>query len=319
MRKANTWLNRHIFQSVLFILVCGYFFPLTPTPFLKNIIIALFTCMTFFTSLGTSLREFFTISRNPKIPLYILCVVHVATPLTAWIIGLLFFSDHHLIRIGYLISAAIPVGVTSVVWTSIVKGNVPVSLVTVTLDTMIAPVLLPVFIFFIAGVAVSIDYTAMIIDLLIMITLPSMLGMLAHDLTKGKTAPFADGAGGILSRFSLFGIIFLNAAFVSTSIIWSFFIVRILLVTGLIVAIGYFVGYTAGKIIRTDHPTTLSIIYNAGMRNIAMGLVIATSYFPPETAIPIALAMLFQQPFAALTAKIYAWKFPGYMKNARQS
>jgi predicted Na+-dependent transporter len=41
------------------------------------------------------------------------------------------------------------------------------------------------------------------------------------------------------------------------------------------------------------------------MRNIATGLVIATGYFSHEAAIPIALAMLFQQPFAALTAKIY--------------
>ncbi len=315
MKKACTWLNQHIFQFVLLILACGYFYPLTPTLFLKNIIVALFTCMTFCTALGTSLREFLGISRNPRIPLYILCVVHIATPLTAWIIGLLFFSDHHLIRIGYLISAAIPVGVTSVVWTAIVRGNIPVSLVTVTLDTMIAPVLLPLFIFFIAGVAVSINYTAMIIDLMIMITLPSLLGMLIHDLTEGKTAPFAEGAGGILSRLSLFGIIFLNAAFVSTSIVWSFFILEILLVTGLIVAIGYLVGYAAGRLIRTDHATTLSIIYNAGMRNIATGLVIATSYFPPETAIPLALTMLFQQPFAALTAKIYAWKFPDHAKS----
>jgi predicted Na+-dependent transporter len=86
-------------------------------------------------------------------------------------------------------------------------------------------------------------------------------------------------------------------------------------VTGLVTAIGYFVGYVAGKAIHSDHATMLAIIYNTGMRNIVTGLVIATGYFPPETAIPIALAMLFQQPFAALTAKIYRWRFPHYSND----
>jgi predicted Na+-dependent transporter len=315
MEKTNTWLNQRIFHFVVLALVCGYFLPLTPTPALKNLNIVLFSYMTFATSLATSFSEFLKICRNPKIPLYILGIVHIVTPIIAWIIGLLFFPDRHLIRIGYLISAAIPVGITSVVWTAIVKGNIPVSLVTVTLDTIIAPVLLPVFILFVVGVAISIDYTAMIIDLLVMITLPSVIGMLLYDFSGGRTASFAEGVGGILSRISLFGIIFLNVAFVSASIVWSALILKILLVTGLIVAIGYFVGYAAGKAIRSDHATTLSIIYNTGMRNIVTGLVIVTSYFPPEVAIPIALALIFQQPLAALTARIYRWKFPDYAKE----
>jgi predicted Na+-dependent transporter len=305
MKKTNAWLTQRIFQFILLALVCGYFLPLTPTPALKNLNVALFAYMTFATSLATSFSGFLKISRKPKIPLYILGIVHIGTPIIAWIIGLLFFPDQHLIRIGYLISAAIPVGVTSVIWTDIVKGNIPVALVTVTMDTIIAPVLLPLFILFVVGVTISIDYTAMIIDLLVMITLPSVIGMLLYDVSGGRTASFNEGVGGILSRMSLFGIVFLNAAVVSTSIVWSPLILKILLVSGVLVALNYFAGYAAGKAIRCDHATTLSIIHNTGMRNLVVGLVIATSYFPPEVAIPLALAMLFQQPFAALTARIY--------------
>jgi len=312
MKKTNTWLSKRIFQFVLLALVCGYFQPLTQTPALKHLSIALFAYMTFATSLGISFSKFLRIARNPKIPLYILGIVHIVTPIVAWIIGMLFFPDQQLIRLGYLISAVIPVGITSVIWTDIVKGNVPVSLVTVTIDTLLAPLLLPAAILFIVGVAISIDYKAMIIDLLFMVTLPSITGMLLYDLTDGRTMSFAEGAGGILSRISIFGIVYLNAAFVSTWIDWSPLMLKILFVTGLIVSIGYFVGYAAGKAIRSDHATTLSVIHNTGMRNIVVGLVIATNYFKPETAIPVALAMIFQQPFAALTARIYSWKFPGY-------
>ena len=315
MQKTNAWISQRIFFFVLLALTGGYFIPLTPTLALKNLSLALFSYMTFATALATSFNEFLKVSRNPKIPLYILTVVHIVTPIVAWIIGILFFPNHHLIRIGYLISAAIPVGITSVIWTDIVKGNMPVSLVTVTMDTIIAPVLLPLFILFVVGVTIKINYSALIIDLLLMITLPSIIGMLLYDYTKGKTKSFAEGVGGILSRAALFGIIFLNAAFVSVSIVWSHLFFKILLVTGLVTAIGYFVGYVAGKAIHSDHATMLAIIYNTGMRNIVTGLVIATGYFPPETAIPIALAMLFQQPFAAITAKIYRWRFPHYSND----
>jgi predicted Na+-dependent transporter len=315
MKRTTAWLSRRIFYFVLLALVCGYFLPLAPTPALKHFAIALFAYMTFSASLSTSFHEFLRISRSPRIPLYILSIVHIVTPVIAWIIGMLFFPDQHLIRIGYLIGAAVPVGVTSIIWTEIVKGNLPVTLVTVSIDTIIAPVLLPLYILLVVGFTVSINYTSMIIDLLIMVTLPSIIGMLLYDMTGGKTTSFSEGVGGILSRISVFGVVYLNTAFVSSTIVWSPLMVHVMLVTCLIVASGYFVGYMAGTVIRSDHATTLSIIFNTGMRNIVLGLVIATSYFPPDTAIPIALAMLFQQPFSAVAAKVYAWKFPGYAKE----
>jgi predicted Na+-dependent transporter len=304
MNKIHAWLNRYMFLFVLMALAGGYFMPLAQTPAMNNLVMGLFAYMSFSTALVTSFREFVKISRNPGMPLYTLCIVHVAIPAVAWIVGLLFFPDDHMVRIGFLISAAVPVGITSLIWTHIVKGNIPVSLVVVSMDTIIAPLLLPLFILFVVGVAVNIDYLTMIFDLLVMITLPSVIGMLLHDFSEGKTKSFAEGIGGILSRLAFFGIIFLNSCFVAPFIVWSPLILKILLVTCLIVALGYFIGYAAGKAVRADRATIIAIIYSTGMRNIATGLVIATGYFSHEAAIPIALSMLFQQPFAALTAKI---------------
>ena len=304
------WLSRHIFQFVLLSLISGYFFPLQPTPSLKLLVMLLFSYMTFTTGLATSFRDFVRIAKTPGIPLYTLGVIHIATPIVAWVAGHLFFPGQHLIQLGYLISATIPVGVTSVIWTSIVRGNVALALVTVTMDTLIAPVLLPLFILLAAGISIQIDYPRMIFDLLIMITGPSIAGMLLHDATNGRIKAFASGFGGVLSRLSFFGVIFLNSTFVTPSIQWNSQILKILGVTSLVVAVGYILGYVAGRFIHAAPDIVLCIIYTTGMRNIATGLVIAMNYFTPETALPIALAMLFQQPFAALTAKIYHWRYP---------
>lgn len=312
-------MSRRIFLGVLFAMIAGYFCPLTPTPFLQNLIMVLFGYMTLATSLGTSFKEFLKISRNPKIPVYILSIVHIVTPVVAWIAGQIFFPDNHYIQMGYLISATIPVGVTSIIWTSLVKGNIPVSLVTVTMDTILAPLLLPLFILLFAGVSIHIDYAKMALELLFMITLPSLVGMLLYDTSKGRTKSFAQGGGGILSKLSFGGVIFLNSAFVTPTIEWSPYIFKILAVTLLLVAIGYLIGYVSSRLIHVNHECTLAIIFNTGMRNIATGLVIASSYFPPEVSIPIALSMLFQQPFAAITAKLYKKMFPDYLTENDRS
>lgn len=304
------WLSRHIFQFVLLSLVGGYFFPLYPSPFLKGLVMFLFAYMTFITGLSTSFREFVRIVARPGLPLYALGVIHIATPAIAWIAGRLFFPEQPLIQLGYLICATIPVGVTSVIWVSIVRGNVPLSLVTVTMDTLISPLLLPLFILVFAGVSVDLDYSRMIRDLLLMITMPSLAGMLLYDASKGRTGPFTSGVGGVLSRLAFFGVIFLNSAFVAPSVEWTSLIAKIFGVTCLTVAAGYLLGFAAGRFVSSEPETILVIVYTTGMRNIATGLVIAMNYFTPETSLPLALAMLFQQPFAALTAKVYQHFLP---------
>jgi predicted Na+-dependent transporter len=42
------------------------------------------------------------------------------------------------------------------------------------------------------------------------------------------------------------------------------------------------------------------------MRNISAGAVIATTYFPPQVAVPVVVGMLFQQVLAS---------FSGYLTN----
>ncbi|WP_241747152.1 hypothetical protein [Lysinibacillus sphaericus] len=40
------------------------------------------------------------------------------------------------------------------------------------------------------------------------------------------------------------------------------------------------------------------------MRNIAVGVVIATTYFPPKTVMPVVFGMLFQQALASFFSRI---------------
>ncbi|MCE5286982.1 MAG: bile acid:sodium symporter [Pelosinus sp.] len=304
--QINQWLSKRMFICVLSGLVAGYFIRIPISALLQNLMIVLFAYMTFITALGTSLKEFVRVLKWPRIPLYILFLVHFVTPLLAFVIGLLCFPDEPLVRIGYLVGAAIPIGVTSIIWVSVAKGNVPVSLVAVTLDAFITPILLPLYFKMVLGTQVSVDYAKMALDLFFMITLPSVVGMLLYDMSSGKTKSFAAGFGGVSSKFALFGVIFLNATAMAPEIKWDGFIIKILLVTFLMITLNYILGYLGSLLIKNaDRGTIMAIIYNTGMRNISSGAVLAIAYFPPAAGIPIILGMLYQQPLAALVPWAY--------------
>ena len=304
--KLNDWLSKKMSVVVLSGLFLGFFVNITDSPFLREIVVLLFAYMTFVTALTTSFKEFTTVLKRPWVPLWVLILVHFITPLTAWAVGMIFYPNDSDIRIGYLIGASIPIGVTSIIWTSLIKGNLGIAFVAVTLDTFIVPAVLPLFFHIVIGQTINIDYGKMVIDLMFMVTVPSMIGMLLHDWTKGKVANFAKSIGGATSKIALFLVILINSAVVMPQINWDISIVKTLLVTLFVVSSSFFVGYLGSFTLKDRTPSMiLTMIYNVGIRNNACGLVIALTYFPPRVAVPMTLSILYQQPIATIVSQLY--------------
>jgi len=305
---VNEWLGKRMFLLVLAALVMGCLLKVPDGPFVRFLLIALFAYMTFVTSLSTGLKSFIQVLGRPWIPLWILLLIHLVTPLIAWLLGNLFFADAPQTKLGLLVGAAIPVGVTSVIWTAFARGNIPVCLVAVTLDTLIVPVLLPLYYKLIVDQSVIINYTSLVVQLFLMVTIPSIAGMLFYDWTGGKIAGFSRGVGGVTSKIALFIVILLNASLVSPGLSWSLDILQIMTVVLIMVASGYALGYVGSLCIPNgSRDITMAMVYSVGMRNISCGLVIAITYFPPAVAVPITLCMLFQQPIAAAIPNIFKY------------
>jgi len=304
--RWNNWLGRRMYLFVLLALGMGFMTRLKNTPAVWMLIIALFAYMTFITALETSFRQFIDVLSRPWIPVWILFLVHVVTPLIAWILGYLFFPDDLNIRLGYLIGAVIPVGVTSIIWTSLLRGNVAVSLVTVSIDALVAPVLLPLFFLIAIGRAIQINYFQMTVQLLVMITIPSIAGMILHDYSGKRVVGFAKGLGGLSSKLVFYLMVYINAAVVAPMIIWSMAVMKMLLVTLLMVLAAYLTGYLGGFITKhRSRENTVAILYNVGLRNISAGLVLALTHFSVQVAVPITLYILFQQPLASLAPYLF--------------
>lgn len=304
--RWNSWLGGHMFVGVLSALFLGFLIRLPDVPTLNTLAVGLFSYMTFVTALGTSMRDFLQVLNRPWLPLWALFLIHIVVPLVAWIVGLIFYSGDFAMRLGFLISASIPIGVTSIIWTSVARGDVALALVVVTLDTLIVPIWIPTFFSFIAGKTMHIDFLHMLLQLLWMVTIPSIVGMAVNDLTHGKMQSFSRSVGGFTSKFAMFTVVFINSAMIAPQIQWSTALIKMLVVLFLLAVAGYSLGYLGSLVLRNrQRDKVATMVYNVGMRNISFGSVLAIAYFSPTVAIPVTLAMLYQQPLAALVSYIF--------------
>ena len=260
----------------------------------------LFALMTFISSLGMKFTDVKVFARYPKTILSVIAFLHILMPLWAFTLSEFIFDDH-LLTLGFVLAVAVPTGVTSIIWVTVSKGNVPLCLAIVLIDTLLAPIVMPILIYFVAGKSIQIDSMSLIVDLIWMIVIPSILGVLVNERTKGH---FNQKYGQILapiSKLCLFMVVMINSSAIAPYLKnMNVELFLVILVVGLLTISGYFFAMVIGKFVLRDEGVGATILFTGGMRNIALGVVIATTYFPATVAMPVVFGMLFQQIMASL-------------------
>lgn len=264
----------------------------------------LFAFMTFSSSLSMKLNDIKVFTKYHKTILISIAFLHILMPIWAYTLSTIIFDDH-LLTIGYVLSVAVPTGVTSVIWVNICKGHIPLSLSIVLIDTLLSPIIMPYLLHIIVGESISIDTASIIIDLLWMIVLPSIAGIALNELSKGSIQNTIGKYLGPLSKISLFGVIMINSSAIAPylkdinwELIGVIFLVLILSISGYIFAM------LLGRFIWKDTSILTTFVFIGGMRNIAVGVIVATTYFPAKVAMPVVFGMLFQQVLASLFSKV---------------
>lgn len=272
--------------------------------FLLFLVPWLFAFMTFSSSLSMKLNDIKVFTKYHKTILISIAFLHILMPIWAYTLSTIIFDDH-LLTIGYVLSVAVPTGVTSVIWVNICKGHIPLSLSIVLIDTLLSPIIMPYLLHIIVGESIAIDTASIIIDLLWMIVLPSIAGIALNELSKGSIQNTIGKYLGPLSKLSLFGVIMINSSAIAPylkdinwELIGVIFLVLILSISGYIFAM------LLGRFIWKDTSILTTFVFIGGMRNIAVGVIVATTYFPAKVAMPVVFGMLFQQVLASLFSKV---------------
>lgn len=302
--RLYLYLNSRMIFFMLFAMVCGWFCGDSLSS-LRNAVPWMFGYMTFVTSLKTSWHDLGIIFRKPLPLICLVMLQHIIMPIIASILSHIMFAGRQELILGYILMAALPIGVTAVIWTDLGKGDVALSLTAVTIDTLISPIIVSGVLLLFAGQMANIDYSSMVCGLVFMVVIPSILGLTINNLSRGTFYSRNISWLGLPSFFSMCAVIAVNVGLAQKSAAEMFTKAPLIVMLTLVISlIGFITGYLLAKLFKFKESAIRSSVYCAGIRNTSVGLVLAIGHFPVEASIPVLVAMMFQQPLAAVAQRL---------------
>ncbi len=264
----------------------------------------LFAFMTFAGSLSMSFDGFKSLKRYPWAIVITIAFLHILMPIVAYFVSTAIFHDH-LLTIGFVLAVAIPTGVTSFIWVSICQGHLALCLAIILMDTLLSPIVIPTVLHVVVGQSIEVDSLSLMLDLLWMIVVPSLTGVFMNEFTKGKIEVTVGRKLAPFSKLSLFFIVMINSSVIAPyikNINWK--LVSVIIVVFVLAVLGYALCLVLGHFLWKDTRIITTFLFTGGMRNIAVGVVIATTYFPPKTVMPVVFGRLFQQVLASFFNRV---------------
>lgn len=175
------------------------------------------------------------------------------------------------IAAGIILIGCSPGGMASNVISYLAKANLALSITITAISTLLAPLVTPVLMKFLAGAFIEIDVLDMMWDIGKMVILPIGAGILFNKLFHGKMK-WLDDAMPVVSMFGIaFIIVIITAAGRNDLLDIGGLLILIVLTHNLA---GYVLGYWTGRLFRMDERDCRTIAIEVGMQNggLASGL-----------------------------------------------
>ena len=303
LRKANRQMER--LMPVL--TPSGVLIGLLLFPFfkpLKPLVTWLFAFLTLVNGMGVSIADFRKVLRHPaSLAVFMISAYLLLPVLSTSIAGLLFSSDPETV-LGFTILYAIPTAVSGCVWSGIYGGNGALSIAMLVIGTVLAPAATPLTVRILAGSDIEIDSQGMMLSLLGMVVIPSLLGIAINWITKGRCTEHAVPSLKPLTKLSLLLVVMINTSQIAESLIaeasWAY--IPDFLTAFAFTISGFVIARLLSAAFRLSMPDTIAVTFASGMRNISAAMVIAISFFPPRSVLPVIAGIVMQQSACAIAA-----------------
>lgn len=275
-------------------LIPDVFKPLGPdVPYLLGIIMF---CM----GLTLTPPDFASVVRRPWAVALGLAAHYVIMPGAGWVIANALNLSPEL-AVGVILVGCAPSGTASNVMAFLAKGDVALSVAVASVSTLIAPILTPLLVLWLAGSYLHIDAGAMVWDIVKTVLVPVILGVLARMFAKhlvAKALPVLPWASAIVIALIVAIVVAGSASKIAAA--GGIVFLAVVLHNGF----GLGLGYLAGKLGRLDDKARRALAFEVGMQNSGLAATLATAHFSPLAALPSAVFSLWHNISGAIVA---AW------------
>lgn len=252
--------------------------------------------MLFGAFLNIPLKDYRKAFSNVKFSITTIAINFIWTPILVWLLGKLFLSHSLIMQLGFIMLMVTPCTDWYLIFTGVVKGNVPLSATVLPVNLVFQVVLLPVYLLIFGGVSGTVNLPDVINSVMIMLILPFSLAQIGkwllnriQDLNR-KDRIFR----GFGSMQTLLLALAISAMFASKgkSLLTSLNVVAILLIPILLFyIINFLLAQGVGKAFRYSYEDRASLTLTTIAKNSPMTLGVALMAFPNEPLIHLIMVI----------------------------
>lgn len=209
------------------------------------------------------------------------CAQFTIMPLLAYTLSHVFGLNPYLTA-GIILVGCCPGGVSSNIMSFLCKGDVAFSVGMTTASTLLAPIVTPLLVLWLAGTQIQVDALGMFCNILLVTILPVSIGFACNVLLGNK--PVFKDLQSVMPGISVFCLGLIVSGVVSSvkpqlveNGIQLFLLVMVVVFCHN--TLGYCLGYGVGTLCGFSKPKKRTISIEVGMQNAGMATVLATSFF----------------------------------------
>ncbi|WP_447928635.1 bile acid:sodium symporter family protein [Vreelandella sp. EE27] len=265
----------------------------------------LLALLMFIISLTFDAHDVRKVMRKPSRPLLALGLVYGPMSIVGWLTGRLFFGSGPLAA-GQMLLGTLPTDVSSPLLVLMARGNVALAAVFNAINTALSPFIVPVLFLWLTGIQLEVPLGAIIVELVLIVLLPTVLGVTLRTMFTGFLARFDAtyaGLGSSVYLLILLAVVGPNAETIIGYGAYAFVIAGAALCLNLA---GYLVGM-ASRLVTRDRKEIITYLFTVSKKEFSIAAAfVAASGLPSEVAIPAAFFAVIQMITSPIAAKILA-------------
>ena len=190
------------------------------------------------------------------------------------------------LALGIIIVGCAPGAMASNVIVYLAGGAVAFSIALTTLATLLSPLLTPALVKLLGAAFLHIEFWPMVETIIMTVVMPLVAGM-GLRMVLGPQLAFAKELAPAVASVAI--VIICSYAVAANQARLASVGVEIFVLVVVVNALGYLLGWLAGRLFGFDRRHKLTLAIEIGMQNAGLGVALALKHFSPETALPGAL------------------------------
>ena len=320
IRSVSHFLSSYASPFVIASAIVAFFLPVAFGWVHGNVSSVILGIIMLSMGLTLSVQDFKILFKRPLDILLGAVAQYTIMPLVAFTLTKIFGLDPYL-AVGIVLVGCCPGGVSSNIMSFLAKGDVAYSVGMTTVSTLLAPIMTPLLVLWLADTSINVNAIGMFLNILYVTILPVTIGFLLN-VFLGHRAVFKEiqanmPAVGVIGLMLIVGgvMVTVHPQLVLNGVGLLFLVLAVVFCHN---ALGYVLGYSVGRLFKFNTAKKRTIAIEVGVQNAGMATVLAAGFFAnpenlalhPEAAlcvVPCALSCIYHSISGTILANIFAW------------